>query len=71
MKAFTQALTISVLAAAMAMSPAAEAVSDTLTDNFAPAPGPIAGVGLPALMVAAAIGYGASWLVRRFRHRAD
>ena len=28
-----------------------------------PAPGPVAGVGLPAL----AIGYGAYWLVKRFR----
>jgi hypothetical protein len=32
-----------------------------------PAPGPIAGVGLPIL----AIGYGAYWLVKRYRRKTD
>ena len=31
------------------------------------APGPIAGAGLPMI----AIGYGAFWLVRRFRHKPE
>jgi hypothetical protein len=31
------------------------------------APGPIAGVGLPVL----AIGYGAYWLVKRYRRKTD
>jgi hypothetical protein len=33
----------------------------------APAPGPIAGAGLPFL----AIGYGAYWLVKRYRRKTD
>ena len=33
----------------------------------APAPGPISGVGLPIL----AIGYGAYWLVKRYRRKTD
>jgi hypothetical protein len=32
-----------------------------------PAPGPIAGAGLPIL----AIGYGAYWLVKRYRRKTD
>jgi hypothetical protein len=42
-------------------------------DSFAPpfgAPGPIAGAGLPMLAIGA-IGYGAYWLVKRFRRKTD
>ncbi len=41
-----------------------------LSDGFSPpagAPGPIAGAGLPII----AIGYGAYWLVRRYRRKTD
>jgi hypothetical protein len=40
------------------------------SDSFSPpagAPGPIAGAGLPIL----AIGYGAYWLVKRYRRKTD
>jgi hypothetical protein len=35
--------------------------------NYHGAPGPIAGAGLPIL----AVGYGAYWLVRRYRRKSD
>jgi hypothetical protein len=35
--------------------------------NYNGAPGPIAGAGLPIL----AVGYGAYWLVRRYRRKSD
>jgi hypothetical protein len=55
--AFLAAATIVVICA---VDPVAAALA-------APAPGPIAGVGLPIL----AIGLGAYWLVRRFRRKTD
>jgi hypothetical protein len=44
--------------------------SVAFSDSFSPpagAPGPIAGAGLPIL----AIGYGAYWLVKRYRRKTD
>ena len=35
--------------------------------GYHPAPGPVAGAGLPIL----AVGYGAYWLVRRYRRKSD
>jgi hypothetical protein len=35
--------------------------------TISPAPGPIAGAGLPFV----AVGYGAYWLVRRYRRKSD
>ena len=37
------------------------------SQGFRGAPGPIAGAGLPIL----AVGYGAYWLVRRYRRKSD
>jgi hypothetical protein len=62
--------TIAVIAAlGVALSVVEPAFADWIVEPLVAVPGPIVGAGLPGLVVGGV--YGAIWLTRKLRHKAD